>query len=462
MNSTKPQKLTNGAGQWFENGCKAMERRDWVYGVECLGTAVRLQPDELEYRKQKHRCCRRKFKATGNVSRIDSVKLAALKSRLLTAQVRDDWVTVDHLAEESLSIDPWDAQMYAHIGQSAIKAGRHDLAKYAYTSAVKIDRNNPAYLRALGGVLQAIGEFDAAKSCFSQMRATDTTGRIADELIRAVDVASLLHGQGYALAENSRDVEAGRPTSASGDIKADCTPEEIPEVDKPQTSESKLVAFVTLAEQHVQRGELATAMEGYKHALEISPRNQSIRTRMEDVELAHLRGSALDAQSKAKQNPGCERSRAAATQLLTELTSRELQILSERVARDPKDMMQAFRLADLYRRASQLKEAVPLFQKVCAIPELQVEAMIGLGECLVRGTQAEAGRQQLEAALLQIDRDVKPNAFKLAHYWLGRVYEHRADITEAVNHYAEIIAIDFNFRDAAARLAKVNAVTPAT
>ena len=53
--------LSNGAEKWFENGVDAMNRSNWEYGLECLSQAVRLQPGELEYRRQKHRCSRRRF-----------------------------------------------------------------------------------------------------------------------------------------------------------------------------------------------------------------------------------------------------------------------------------------------------------------------------------------------------------------------------------------------------------------
>ena len=453
MDSTQPQKLTNGAQQWFENGIKAMDRQNWKYGVECLGTAVQLQPDNIEFRKQKHRCCRRLFKVTGRVSRLDSVKLAAIRSRLLTSQVRNDWVMIDNLAEEALSIDPWDAQFYAHIGEAAIKADRQMLAKYAYTSAVKIKRDNPVYLRALGGVLQVNGEYKEAKACFAQMQAIDSTGRVAQELIQAVDIASLINQHGYLVARDSRDGVAGREMPSA---IVDPTPVNEHQQRLQQFPDSKLVAFVTLAEQHVQDGQLATALEGYRHALEIAPNNSSIRVRMEDVELAFLRGRAMNAQVAVKNNPTCTRRRGMATQLATELTNRELQILSQRVVQNPDDLMQTFRLADLYRRASQLSDAIPLFQKVCECPELQVEAMIGLGECWVRSSHAESGRLQLEEALKLIVATEKPNAFKLAHYWLGRVYEHRGNTAAAIDHYADVIAMDFHFRDAATRLESIN------
>lgn len=456
MTSTQPQKLSNDAGQWFDNGVQAMARNDWTYGLECLSTAVQLQPDALEYRKQKHRCSRRKFKTTGHVSRLDSVKLAANRSRLMTAQVRDDWAAVDHLAEAALAIDPWDAQMFAHVGAAAIKLGRMPLAKYAYTAAVKIQRDNPAFLRALGGVLQANGEYDEAKACFAQMKTTDSSRRLAEELIRAVDIASLINQHGYLHADNSRDVqrsantEAVRSTEALSEVAAELSEQ------RRKVPESKLVLCLRLAEEQVRQGQLATALESYKQALELAPDNRSIRVRMEDVELAFLRSRAMEAQDGLKKDPACERRRGVATQLLTELTDRELQILSQRVADSPDDLLQSFRLADLYRRAGQLTDAIPLFQKVRAAPELKIEAMIGLGECLVRSNQAEAARQQLEEALQTIVCAEKPSAFKIAHYWLGRIYEHRGDKPLAVDHYAEIIAIDFQFRDAARRLEAVS------
>ena len=445
MNSAQSQGSNNGGDQWFENGTKAMSRRDWNYGVECLTTAVRLQPDELEYRIQKHRCCRRKHKKNGGVSRLESVKLAAIRSRLLTAQVRDDWGSIDQLAEDAIAIDPTDAQMFAHIAGAATKTGRYELAKYAWRSAVRIDRKNAAYFRAFGGLLQANGEYEEARACFVKIRGIDPTGRIAEELISAVDIAALMERRGFSEAQNARDVTIDREPQLPEERQSANVPEVVDPASLP-TGEAKLAAFVNLAEQHVQQGELATAVEAFQHALELAPYNRSIRNRMDDVELAFLRGRAMDAQNGAKKHPDSERRRAIATQLLTELTSRELQILSRRVEESPNDLLQTFRLADLYRRASQLEQAIPLFQKVCADEQLQAEAMTGLGECWIKSNRAEQGRQQLETALQTIDRKAKPNAFKLAHYWLGRVHEARGDREQTLGHYSEILAIDYHFR----------------
>jgi len=446
----------DGGKHWFENGRDAMEHKEWDHGIECFSRAVKLAPEQLEYRRQKHRCGRRRHKKAGGVTKLETVKLATIRSRILTAQVRDDWPTVDQLAEDALSVDPWDAQMYAYIAQAATKAGRFSIAKYAWTAACKIDKKNAGYFRELGRILQGNGEYDEARSCFEQIRHIDPNGRLAEELISAVDVAALLTERSYGgmgtTAEAERISEAQPAMEPVPESSSATTASVADSITNHPQPNSKLVAFTTLAEQHVQRGELASALEGYRHAIELAPNNRSIRVRKEDVELAFLRGRAMDAQAGAKQNPTCDRRRATATQLASQLTVRELEILSQRVQDNPEDLLQTFRLADLYRRASRLADAVPLFQKVTNHPELCAEAQIGLGECWVRSDKAASGRQQLELALATLNREEKPNAWKLAHYWLGRLFEAVKDVDAAVNHYADILAVDFHFRDVARRI----------
>ncbi len=417
-----------------------MDLEDWGDSVKCLSSAVRLKPDELEYRKQKHRSCRRKFQKNGNVSKLSRVKLAAIRGRIRAANVREDWSALDQLAEDAIAIDPWDARTFAHIAEAAARVDRVEIAKYAWTSAVKIDGANTAYLRSFGAVLQANGELEMAKSCFEKMRVIDPTSLIAEDLIRAIDIASLMEQRGFATANNSRDV---------GDRQ-----------EEPRSAvDQKFVAFVTLAQHHAQRKEHEKSIEAYRSALSIVPGDRSIQTRLEDVEVAFLRQQAVDARNAARQDPKSDRRRETATELLTDLSRREIQIHSQRVQENPDSLLHTYYLADCYRRASQLETAICLFQKVCADPQLQTEARIAIGECRIRSDQAELGRQELEIALLEVDRAAKPRSFKLAHYWLGRLYETRKEYAKSVEHYGEITAVDPQFRDVAKRLQVLNALT---
>ena len=438
MNSPSGEANTEAA-QCFEKGMSAMEQQDWDTAVLSLGAAVRHNPDELEYRKQKHRSCRRKFEKSGRVSRLNRVRLAAIRSRIRTARVLSRWAAIDQLAEDAVAIDPWNAQMFAYIADAAMQADHLEIAKYAWTCAVKIDNTNADYFRSFGALLQADGELEMAKSCFEKMRSIDPSSRIAEELIRAVDVS---------LHMDRKHFRTARKVSAGGQEQPGA-----------ETVDPKLAAFLTLAQDHAQRAEFAPSLEAYKRALEIAPDNRTIRRDMEDVEVASLQRRALDARNDTRQHPKCEQRRMTAAELVATLTSRETEILSQRVQENPGEMEHTYRLADCYRRASQPEKAIPLFQQLGADPQFQAEAGIGLGECLIRSGEAELGRQQLEAGLSQVDRTATPKAFKLAHYWLARHFESRREYATAVNHYAEITAVDIQFRDVAKRLQVLNTIT---
>ena len=46
----------------------------------------------------------------------------------------------------------------------------------------------------------------------------------------------------------------------------------------------------------------------------------------------------------------------------------------------------------------------------------------------------------------------KPELYKTAHYWLGRLYEKAGKNEKAENHYTEILAADYEYKDVLKRL----------
>lgn len=452
MNCTKRRELTRGADHWFEKGTDAMNHRNWDYALECFEQAIRIEPNELEYRKQKHRSSRRKFGTSKQVSSVGKVKLGAIRSRLLTAQMKKDWLTVDKLAEEGNSVSPWDAEFFALIARSAQQLGNLKIARYAWTSAVKIDDANSTYYREFGAVLQQLGEYEMAKACFQKIKGIDPSGRVSQELIAAVDIASVIDLGGYTAARSTRDVQVDKPVEVYPDAVADDDDILVIQHDVHQD----LVEAITVGEEHVRCGRLCSAIESYRLAVKAAPTDQTVLNRKEDIELAYLRQQALAAQENAKCNATAE-ARKAATSRLRELTDRELAIRTSRVAQDPANPHYAFQLADLYRRATKFRQAVPLFEIAMNVEDLKAEALIGLGECLIHIEKASVGHRHLMTALTMIEVKQKPNAFKLAHYWLARLYEAQQYVQQAVAHYAMITTVDRSFRDVAKRIQRLEA-----
>ena len=452
VNSTKNREIAQGAQHWYEKGTDAMQRRNWAYGLECLERAVRIDPNELVFRKNKHRCCRRRMGNQKQIPRVGKVKLAALRSRLLTAQVKKDWAAIDKLAEDALTIDPWNAEFFALIARAAAKTGNKSISKYAWTCAVKLDGTNIAYYREFGRLLHEVGEYDLARKCYEQIKTLDPTGHLAQELIASVDIASVIDTGGYMEATSTQHVRVGAGSSDDKMASENSAVDE-EEVD---LCRDHLIASVTLAEEHVKSGRLCSAVEAYRTAQSLEPHNVSIQRRMEDVELAWLRHEAITAQQLAQCDKKPESIRLA-KQKAESLNSRELEIRKSRAESEPDHPIFAFQLADSYRRLGQFQRAIPLFETVVKDEELKDEALVGLGECLIHAERASVGHRYLMTALQSVDPEKKPNAFKLAHYWLARLYQAQNYLQQARQHYSIILSCDPGFRDASQRIAKIPA-----
>jgi len=450
MNSTKQRNLVRGAEHWFEKGVEAMDCRNWDYALECLGQAVRLEPSHLESRKQKHRSSRRRFGRRGPVPKVATVRLAAIRSRIRTALIRDDWLNVDKLAEDGNAINPWEAEFYALIARAASRFGNLKIARYAWTSAVKLEPDNARFYREFGGVLQRLGDYELARECYLRIDAIDPTGQVSAELVAAVDIAAVIHDGGYSAAETTRDVAMDDPHDAA------CDGIEVEEesLDIEHDLREELRQMVTAGETHVQAGRLCSALECFKSARELAPQNRSIRRRHEDVELAWLRQQAITAQDEARFHATLDEPQQTAAARAKDLMNRELQIREARVAEADDDCLAAFQLADLYRRSSRFTDAVPLFERAAGEENLKAESLIGLGECLIHSQKASLGHRYLVTALSMIEAGHKPNAFKLAHYWLGRLYEAQNYQEQAEQHFLTIARLDPGFRDIEHRLSR--------
>lgn len=457
MNSTKGRQSLRNAEQWFTTGEEAMSHKNWDYALECFSQAVLLEPDNNDYRKQKHRSSRRVTRRSTDVSRVTRIKIAAIKSRISTASLKNDWELTGRLAEECLALNPWDADSFAQLGKASAEAGRLQIARYAWSCAVKLDKENGSYYRSFGGVLQQLGEYELAKGCFQKIRDIDPTGRIATELIRAVDIAAIINQGGLASADSAHDVErlSGRDADPTCEVTQASAEAEDSETESRVTSHQSLVMLVTTAENHVQQGQLFSAFECYQQAIEIVPNDETVQRRAEDVELAMLRQSAIEAQRLLSVKEPDENADALVQAKARKLAERESEVYRHRIERRQDDVLSAFQLADVYRRAGEFAKALPLFQKVMSDRQLRPEAMIGVGECLIRLEKASVGHQHLIASLKLLSPTDKPNSYKLAHYWLARLYESQKYLEQCEAHYAEILKVDADYRDVSVRLRRI-------
>lgn len=460
--------LSSAAQEWYRKGTEAMGKQNWDFAVECFGNAVKMKPDHVLFRQTKHGCCRNLYNDNGSGARMAGMKLMGTRNKIKKARGKEDWKSMAQLAEDGLLINPWDAQLYADLGEAAMKQEWGEIAKYALGRAVALDKESIPFNRLLGQILHERGDYKEARACFKRIYDLDPTDGDARSMMGRIDADAVMDRGGYEKAENTQDVKAEKATNAyeedrrarrggKGPNEA-AAPGESEEMDLRNAirKDPKNVAYyLKLADCLRGDHHLPQAIEIYDQALELSGNDSSIREQREDVELEIMKEKSSEAADRSRKNPERDRLKEKAVALKKEVITREIEILVSRTENHPNDMRMKFSLAELYRKTKQYKLAIPLYQQAVADTRLKEEALVALGECFVRTGKMDLGRRQFNKALETLAHNERPDAFKNAHYYLARIYEKAEKNDEAENHYNEILGVDYGFRDVQKRLEEI-------
>ena len=459
-----PDPLANAAQDWFKKGTDAMNRQTWDFAVECFSNSVKMKPDVVLYRQTKHGCCRKLYGDNGSGARMAGMKLMGVRGKLKKASMGKDWKTVDTLAEEGLLVNPWDAQLFAGIGQASLELERGEIAAYAFRKAVELDGNNVDFLRSLGQILLSRGEYKDARRCFERIYKIDSTDGNARSMLSQIDAESVMDRGGYDKAQNTQDVKAEKPATNAyeedrrarkGGQKESVAPGESEEMDLRAAvrKDPQNVSYLQkLADVLRASRQLAESIEMLDKALELVPNNTGLMEIREDVEMEMMRDRLSDAADRFRKHPNRENLKKKYESLKQEVVTREIEILAQRVQNHPNDMKMRFELADRYRKTKQYSVAIPHLQQTVADSRLKEDALVCLGECFIRSGKVDLGRRQFEKALETLTSSDKPDAFKKAHYYLGLLYEKANKSEEAQNHFNEILSVDYEYRDVLKRL----------
>jgi len=458
--------MQKAAQEWYRKGSEALKKENFPYAVECFGTAVKMQPDNLLYRQTRHGSLERMYDGNGTGARMSSVRLVGIRGRIKKGRLKKDWAAVDQAAEEGLFLNPWDAQLFADAGEAAVQREAQEVAKYAWSKAVKYDLNNVAYNRSLGLVLRDCHEYVAARSCFKRICDANPADAEARNMMSQLDAESVMHRGGYDVAETTRDVadqpeapvmnayEQNRQARKGKQDTADA-PGESDEADLRHAirkDPENLNNHLRLAEYYRDSRQLPQALELYEQVLEKTPNNMDVLEFKEDAELDLLRDKLVDASELYRKHPEKARLKEKVTKLKARLVAREIEVLEPRIERHSSDMKMRFDLADRFRKTKQYDKAIPLYQQASADTRLKDASLVWLGLCFVRTRQLSLGERQFSRALESLNAADKPEPFKIAHYWLGRIAETAKRQDDAENHYTEILSVDYGYQDVKQRL----------
>ena len=465
MTSDRNKKI---AADCWRRGNEALSKENWDYSIEMFSTAVKLDPEALLYRQTKRGAERKKYGDNSSGSKMGVLKLAGVKTKLKNSRRKKDWAAVDQIAEEGLSINPWDPVLNADMAEACQNQGYEDAAIFGYKMAIENDKANKGYFTELGQLLEEKGEFKQARECWEMAFKLDqmdgearskVTGLMATETrvrggYEGADRSSNVkrqsaYDEGRATSEQRHQAQrGGAPDGPGQSVEADL----LRSIRKEPENKDQ---YLKLAEFYRRDGKLAESRGHYEKAYELSGKDSHIGEQLEDVELEILREKLTTAKELYNRDRENAEAKKQVTLISKALIKREIDVFTKRVERYPADMRIKYELAQRFIRLKKWSPAISLLQQSVKDTRISSDALVALGKCFFADGKKELAKRQFEKALPKLSADEKPDIYKEAHYLLARLYEESKEIEKADDHYSEILAVDYDYRDARERLEKL-------
>lgn len=443
------------ASDCYRKGVQAVDKQNWDLAVEMFGMCARFIPDNVGYRQLLRNSQYRKYNDNkSGAGALAKSKLMGIRSRIKKAKAKEEWEEVDKACEEGLALNPWDIQLNVDLAEAAKAREFSEVARFSYLQARNIEPSNKQLNWQLAELLEERGEYDEAAGIWQHICKLDPLDGNARSKLTGAHTKKTMDKGGYENADTTRQVMAGR-NPKSGELAA---PGESQEADlkhairkDPQKSEN----YLKLGDYYKRAGLLDEAHKTFETALQVSGDNPNVREQLEDIELLRMNKNVEIARDRAA--GGDDEARKHAAELATEFAKRRLEILNRRVERYPQDLVLKYELAELLMSSffGKFTQAIPLLQQASQNQRLKARALIKLGRCFIADKKIGLARGQIERGVAEVNAPDDPKLFVEAHYMLGVVCETLKDIPAAEKHYGEVLVVDYDYKDALARLEKL-------
>jgi tetratricopeptide (TPR) repeat protein len=330
----------------------------------------------------------------------------------------------------------------------------------AFKWSVEMDPNNKTTLKALGSLLEQKGEFLEAIKFWERVFKLDPLDMEARSKITQLNASSVIRDGEFEDEEGKkkeRSIEEirkviSKQTSATAAADGPGQSEEADMQRAIRKDPDNKDGFIKLGDYYRRSGKLEESAGMFQKALELSGGDPNIREQLEDVELDLMRKSVEIAKANAAKSPEDKEADSMAKAQAVELLKREVECYRTRVERHPNDLKLKFTLAERFYKLKMFSQAIPLLQAAVQDHRMEGSALLLLAKCFINEKKGILARKQLEKAVPKLNAQEHRESFLDAHYYLGRLCEEAKDVDKAEEHYGEVLAVDYAYKDTLKRL----------
>ena len=467
MAAASDQNNTDKAKAFFGYGNDAAQKGNDVYAAQMYKEACKLAPDNLVYRQSLRGVQRRKF---GNdptkVGRMVGLKLQPLRMRIGAAKSRQKWGEMLDLCEEVFVSNPWDLTASIDAAEAASNLGLKKIAQYLIEAVIPQGEKDERFLRSAAYFEEGAEDFQKAIWCWEKLRTLVPHDEEARKKVNDLTAQAAIKKSGL---QESIDKHSKKPMGSSGpekDLPPDAeemrgeriSPEQrlLKEIEE---MPERIGPYLSLAEHYKHEGRLKEAEDILAKGVKAMPDDNYLQGAYAEVQMSRLKVAIEAYTKKAAREVHDPEPRQKLEQLKVALYKYELKEIRRKVGHAPDDLKLRMLLGKKLAEGAKHDEAIAEFQQARNSPELKVQALLQAGLSFKANGIGKLAERHFEEALRAVDlKDLV--TFNELHYNLGLLAEEQGNKAIAEEHYNEVAANDYSYRDVAQRLRKLGEKPP--
>ncbi|WP_435010481.1 tetratricopeptide repeat protein [Tundrisphaera lichenicola] len=462
-----PNGRLDKAKAFFGYGNDAAQKGNDVYAAQMYKEACKLAPENLVYRQSLRGVQRRKFgNDPSKVSKLVGVKLQPLRIRIGSAKRSQKWSEMLDHCEDILAQNPWDLTASIDAAEAAENLGLKKIAQYMIEAVLPQGEKDPKFLRSAAHFMEFAEEFQKAIWCWERLKGLVPHDEEARKKVNDLTARAAIRKSGL---QESIDKKSGTSLGSSGpekdlppdaeELRARMVSPEQRYLQEIEETPERIGPYLALAEHYKLEGRLDDAEKILAKGVKANPEDNYLQGSYAEVQISRIhRAIELTARKVAKE-PNDPEPKDKLEQLKVALYKYELKELRRKVSAAPDELKFRMLLGKKLAEGGKHDEAIAEFQQARGSADLKVQALLNAGlSFMANGVPKLAERNFDEALRLADPADTE--TFNELHYNLGRISEDQGNKAIAEEHYNEVAANDYSYRDVAQRLRKLGEKPP--
>ena len=449
------------ASSCFASGDDAARRGNSDYAITLYVEGLRYVPDDVEHGHKPLLEAARRLAASGK-SGGWGAKTAQVKASMLQTMGKKKEAFVE--MEKALVGNPDNSANLATLAQMATNLGLKKtgvfFAEQAMESAKRINKLTEGMCVQMAHIYEAHGMFRAAMMALQDAERMDKSqsnkyGKHIRDLAARTSIGDTADAKSYKdrIKDKNQAAESSKQQVVTAQDELTLKAEELAK--QLEKTPNDLNLMVTVGDTYARAERDEEALKYYKKARTLSGGGDyRIKVKMDDLKIRQFRREIRQLDEVIAKAPNDPSLKSKREELTTRRNQFELEVFQERADEYPTDMSVRYDLGLRHYRCGNIEQALGAFQMSTRDPKRKVLSLNMLGKCFFQSRlhQEAAGQFQRAIESYEVQGD---DMWKELRYNLGLTYETMKEWEKAMACYSDIVMVDFQYKDAAKRLARL-------